>query len=1022
MSGITRFAIDAPRLTQVFIVLVIVAGLAQFFTFPRQEDPAITIREVVISAHFPGMAPLDVEQLITRRIEEELRSLPEIDDIWSDSKTGVAVVHADTTDDVSFEELPNMWQRIRNRMIDLAPRLPSGTIGPFVNDEFGLVAVATIALWSDGFSMSEMRDAAQGVRDRLYELDGVRKVELWGVHEERVFLEFSTAKLAQAGVNIEDVLRSLVKQNVILPGGKYDIVGQDIILEASGNFQSVEDIENAFVKVPGTEQSIRVQDLLNVRRGFAEPAQDLAYYNGRRTIVVSVSITPGVNAVEFGERLKAKVTDLESRLPIGYVLEFATFQPDLVEGAVNGALNNVYQTLAIVGAVVMLFLGIRTGLIVGSFVPMTMLMGLVIMRMFGIELERISIASAIIALGMLVDNGIVIAEEIQIRLARGEERRKACVSAAGDLAVPLLTSSLTTILAFMPMLLLTGQTGEYAYSLPMVVTILLLSSWFLSMYMTPYLSFHFMRAPAAGASTDKAPTGGISGAYRSLLEALLRFRHLVLLFTLVVLAGGGYLGSKLVREMFGYSDRNQFLVYVDLPAGYNIDTTDEVVQRLGVWLADRDVNPEITGTIAYVGTGGPRFVLVLSPFDPDPNRAFLIVNTERSDQIVEVAERVRQHLFARFPEADARVKRMWTNGQDPGLVEIRLFGPDPEVLYRKGETLAGMVRAMRGAIDVRNNWENKVMKAEILVDQARARRAGVTSEAVANSLAAFVDGIQATDFREGDQAIPVLLRSAPEERAVGSDLFNIRVQSSRGGDVSMSQIADSRGRWEYSRIARRNQERALTVELKHERLKAPELLAAVTPSIEALALGEDYRWEVGGEIEQQAETMPKLARWLPHAGFLMVVLLIWQFNSYRRPAIIAFTLPLAFCGAFVGLVLFRAPFDFFGILGLLSLAGIIINNGIVLIDRIDVERTAGREPYDAVVEATVSRFRPICMTTITTLLGVMPLIISHDAVFYSMALIIGSGLVFGTVLTLGVVPVLYAVLFRVRRPATSAAA
>jgi multidrug efflux pump subunit AcrB len=415
-------------------------------------------------------------------------------------------------------------------------------------------------------------------------------------------------------------------------------------------------------------------------------------------------------------------------------------------------------------------------------------------------------------------------------------------------------------------------------------------------------------------------------------------------------------------------------------------------------------------------------VLVLSPFDPDPNRAFLIVNTERSDQIVEVAERVRQHLFARFPEADARVKRMWTNGQDPGLVEIRLFGPDPEVLYRKGETLAGMVRAMRGAIDVRNNWENKVMKAEILVDQARARRAGVTSEAVANSLAAFVDGIQATDFREGDQAIPVLLRSAPEERAVGSDLFNIRVQSSRGGDVSMSQIADSRGRWEYRRIARRNQERALTVELKHERLKAPELLAAVTPSIEALALGEDYRWDVGGEIESQAETMPKLARWLPHAGFLMIVLLIWQFNSYRRPAIIAFTLPLAFCGAFVGLVLFRAPFDFFGILGLLSLAGIIINNGIVLIDRIDVERTAGREPYDAVVEATVSRFRPICMTTITTLLGVMPLIISHDAVFYSMALIIGSGLVFGTVLTLGVVPVLYAVLFRVRRPATSAAA
>ena len=1022
MSGITRFAIDSPRLTQVFLALVIISGLAQFFTFPRQEDPAITIREVVVTAYFPGMEPVDIEQLITRHIEEELRSIPEIDDIWSDSKTGVAIIHADTTDDVSQEELPNMWQRVRNRMIDLAPSLPSGTIGPFVNDEFGLVAVATIALWTDGFSMAEMRDAAQDIRDRIYELDGIRKVELYGVHEERVFLEFSTAKLSQTGVSIEDVIRTLIQQNVILPGGTHDISGQDIILEPSGNFRSIEDIENVFIKVPGTDQSIRLRDILTVRRGYAEPAQDLAYYNGRRAIVISVSITPGVNAVEFGQRLKAKVADLESRLPIGYVLEFATFQPDLVEGAVNGALSNVYQTLVIVGTVVMLFLGIRTGLIVGSFVPMTMLMGLVIMRMFGIELERISIASAIIALGMLVDNGIVVAEEIQIRLGQGQERREACIGAAGDLAIPLLTSSLTTILAFMPMMLLTGQTGEYAFSLPMVVTILLLSSWFLSMYMTPYLSYLFMRAPRAREGDGAETAGGIVGAYRSLLVGLLNFRVGVLAFVLVVLAGGGYLGSKLVREMFGYSDRNQFLVYVDLPAGYNIDAMDDVVQRLSHWLADPDVNPEITGTIAYVGTGGPRFVLVLAPFDPDPYRAFLIVNTERSDQVIEVAERVRRRLLEGFPEVDGRVKRMWTNGTDPGLVEIRLIGPDPEVLYRKGEALTSMVRAMPGATDVRNNWENKVVKAEILVDQAQARRAGVTSQSVANALASFVDGIQATDYREGDQAIPVVLRSAPGERALGSDLFNIRVQTTSGGDVSITQIADVRPRWEYARIARRNQERTLTVELKHERLKAPQLLAAVTPMVEALDLGEDYRWDVGGEIEQQAETMPKLTRWLPHAAFLMIVLLIWQFNSYRRPAIIAFTLPLAFCGAFVGLVLFRAPFDFFGILGLLSLAGIIINNGIVLIDRIDVERNAGRDPYDAVIEATVSRFRPICMTTITTLLGVMPLIISHDPVFYSMALIIGSGLLFGTVLTLGVVPVLYAMLFRVKRPVAPAPA
>ena len=1022
MTGITRFGLDASRITLVFIVAVIVAGVGQFLTFPRQEDPPIVIREVVVSAQFPGMKPEDIEQLITRRIEEELRSLAEIDDIWSDSKTGVAVVHADMTDDISEEDLPVMWQRIRNRMIDLAPKLPAGTIGPFVNDEFGLVAVATIALWSEGFTMEEMREVARDVRDRLYELKGVRKVELWGVHQEQVFLEFSSAKLAQLGVSIQDIIRTLINQNVVLPGGRYDVAGQDVIIEPSGNFRSVDDIENVLIALPGSEQSVRLKDLLRVRRGFAEPAQDLAYFNGKRAIVISVSITPGVNAVDFGHHLTAKVRDLESRLPIGYVLEFATYQPDLVEKAVNGALVNVYQTLVIVLVVVMLFLGVRTGLIVGSFVPMTMLMGLIIMRFFGIELERISIASAIIALGMLVDNGIVIAEDIRNRLESGQERRAACLETAQTLAIPLLTSSLTTILAFTPMLLLSGQTGEYAYSLPVVVTILLLSSWFLSMYMTPFMCFWLMkvrpRAEAGSKSDDEsAYSGGIYAAYRVLLKGILKVRYVVLLATLALLAGGGYAGSKLVREMFGHSDRNQFLVYVDLPAGYNIEATEEVVQRLTSWLSDKKANPEITGTIAYVGTGGPRFVLVLAPFDPDPHRAFIIVNTESADQVIEVAERVREYIAGALPEVEGRVKRMWTTGPEPGFLEIRLIGPDAQYLYEKGQQLTDRLRAMRGAIDIRNNWENKVLRAPVLIDQARARRAGISSQEVANSLQAHIDGIQATEYREGDQAIPVMLQSVEEERAAGSDFYNIRVYSAaQGTDVALMQIAIIRGGFALSRVARRNQERALTVEFKHEVLKAPELLEAATPLVEELGLGEDYRWEVGGEIEKQAETMPKLFKWLPLCGFLIVVLLIWQFNSFRRPLIIVFTLPLAFVGAFVGLLGFRAPFDFFGILGLLSLAGIIINNGIVLIDKIDSERNAGRDAYTAVVEATVSRFRPICMTTVTTILGVMPLIISRDPVFYSLALIIATGLAFGTVLTLGVVPVLYSILFRVKEP------
>jgi multidrug efflux pump subunit AcrB len=551
--------------------------------------------------------------------------------------------------------------------------------------------------------------------------------------------------------------------------------------------------------------------------------------------------------VEFGQRLTTKVRDLEARLPIGYVLDFATFQPDLVQQAVDGALSNVYQTLVIVLVVVVIFLGMRTGLIVGSFVPMTMLMGLIIMRFVGIELERISIASAIIALGMLVDNGIVTAEDIRNRLERGEERRTACLNTAGTLAIPLLTSSLTTILAFVPILLLTGQVGEYAYSLPVVVTILLLSSWFLSMYMTPFMCFQFMKvdskANAGGQADDDPYSGKIYVMYRALLNSLLNKRYLVLLATFAVLAGGGYVGSKLVREMFGHSDRNQFLVYVDLPAGYSIEATDEVVQRLTGWLSDESVNPEITGTIAYVGTGGPRFVLVLAPFDPDPHRAFIIANTETGEQVIEVAQRVRSYIATSLPEVEGRVKRMWTTGEEPGFLEIRLLGHDARALYAKGVELTNRVRAMPGSTDVRNNWENTVIKAPVVIDQARARRAGISSQEAAYSLQAYIDGIKASEYREGDQAIPIVLQSVEEERSEGSDFYSIRVHGvGKGTDVPLIQIADVRAEWEFSRVARHNQERAVTVEFKHEVLKAPQLLQAVIPEIEALALPEDYRW------------------------------------------------------------------------------------------------------------------------------------------------------------------------------------
>ncbi len=1019
MSWITSFAINTSRLTITAIVGIVLVGIYLFIQFPRLEDPPIVIREAVVTAAFPGMDPLQVEDLITRRIEEEIRTMPEIDEITSDSKTGVSVIHAILRDE--YEDLEAIWKRLRNKMDDVRPRLPEGTLGPVVYDEFGLTAVATIALWSDGFSMAEMRLVARDVRDRLYELKGIRKVELYGVQDEQVYLKFSNAKLAEFGISIQDIVTTLQRQNVILPGGKVDVEERQIVINPSGNFQSISDIEAVLIGIPGSDQLVNLTEVVSVERGYVDPPDSLAYYDGRPAVVISLSITPGVNSVDFGKKLTRKIKELEAALPIGYVMEYATFQPDLVQVAVDGALSNVYQTLATVLLVVILFLRLRAGLIVGSFVPITMLLGMIVMWLMGIELHRVSIVAAIVALGMLVDNAIVVTEDIRARMERGQERREACLAAGQTLAVPLLTSSLTTILAFLPMLMIDGQTGEYAFALPMVVIILLLASWLLSMYMTPAMCNWYLvvKPPAGDAKADEDPyASGFYRHYRGLLETVIKRRYAALAVTLGLLAVAGYAATSLVREFFGPSDRNQFLVYLDLPAGSRIQATDEVVQRFAAWLGDEEANPEVTGNIGYVGTGGPRFFLSLSPKDPDPHRGFLVVNTATADQVPELVRRSKIYLAESFPDVEAQVKRMWMGSSEPGWLEIRLTGIDAEHLYAKGVELERAFQDFPGIDYALIDWENKVLKVNVVVDQSRARRAEVTSQEIATSLNAFMDGQQITDYREGDTAIPVVFRAVEDERQTLGDLWNVNVYSSaRGQMVPLSQVADFRGEWEYSRIARYNQERTVTVEARHQHLKAPELLAALTPKIEALGLKPGHRWEIGGEIETSEETNEKLFRYMPACILGIVVLLIWQFNSFRRPTIIMMTIPMAFAGALVGLIIMRAPFDFFGILGLLSLAGVIINNGIVLIDRIDSQRAAGLSDHEAVVLAAVSRFRPILMSATTTILGVLPLIILVDPLFYSMACVIAFGLALGTVLTLLLVPVLYALFFAVKVPA-----
>jgi multidrug efflux pump subunit AcrB len=1023
MKGITAFALNNSRTVIMTILLVIVGGVYAFMALPKLEDPFITIREAVVTAKYPGMPVEQVERLITRPIEEEIRTMAEVDDIEnSTSEVGECLIHVTIKDEVPSEDLPATWKLLRNKMHDVIPELPKGTIGPMVDDTFGDTSVATIALWSDGFSMAEMHETARQIREHLNLMKGIMKVDMTGVQDERIYLEVSNAKITQLGIEISDIGKSLREQNILLPGGKMGVNDVEIIIVTQGRFTSIKQIGEVLIPVSGTRATIPLRDIATIRKGYVEPIHNPAYYNGHQAIVLSVFLIRGVDAVEFGRRLTKNVQEMEQALPWGYKLDFATFQPELVKKSVSGMVINVMESVAIVLVMVILLLGFRTGLIVGSFIPLVMLFGVLVMYALGIDMERMSLATMIIALGMFVDNAIVVSDDIKVNLESGMPRKDAAIKSGSSLALPLLTSTLTTIFAFGPILLQIGSTGDYTSSLGSVMIILLMGSWFFSMFSSTSMCYWFLKIkPAAGGDKQQGSDpyqGKFYQIYRRILEFSLRYRLLVLAVTAGIFAIAVYAFTFIPQAFFPSGDRNQYLIYLDLPAGTRIEETDRTVRRLSAWLEDNEQNPEITGTIGYVGNGGPRFFLSLAPVDPDPFVAFLIVNTQTNKQVPELVKRTDQYLLDNFPNVRGRVKSMWLGGTETGLFELRLSGPDIEVLQAQTEQLMADLRKIPGTIDVMQDWNNRVITAMVDVDQARARRAGVTSQNVADTLDFFIDGATSTDYHQGNVQIPIVGRGVKEERDSLDSLPTLGVYSaSTNTSVPLNQVADLHAKGVLDRIVRYNQARTITISAKNQVLKASEIFAAVKPALAKMKFPKNHYWEVGGELEDSATAMQNLAKWMLPCFGGIVFLLVWQFNSIRRAAIIILTMPLVLVGSVLGLLVMHADFGFMVILGLLALAGSIVNNGIVMIDKIEENRREGQAPYDAVVNSAISRFRPILLSVSTTMLGFSPLIINHDPLFYGMACIMFFGLGIGSMFTLNYVPALYSLFFRVKAPA-----
>ncbi|MEM7353611.1 MAG: efflux RND transporter permease subunit [Acidobacteriota bacterium] len=1031
--SVTRAAIERNRITFVLLAVIVLTGIRSYSSMPQAQDPGFTIRAALVITEFPGASPARVEQLVTDKLEKAIQEMPELDSLASQSKPGVSLITVNIQE--RYSDMRPIWDQLRRKVDRVQNELPEGALPPRVDDEFGDVFSTLVTLTGEGYSYAELEEVSKQVRDELLLIDDVAKVDVYGVQDERIFIEYTNARLAELGMSPQQLRGILSARNIIDSGGEVRTPAEEIVLEPTGDFESVADLRRALIPMP-SGSLLPLADIVRVERGYLDPPESKVRVDGQPGLLIAISMREGGNVVALGDELRTTIERLQGLFPHGVDLAILQDGGELVDVKVQSFVENLLQAVGIVMLVMLLSLGLRTGLVVASLIPMAIVMAFIFMPMWGVGIDQMSLAALIIALGLLVDNAIVMSESIMVQMSEGKSPVDAAVGSAGELAIPLLVSSLTTAAAFLPIYLAESAVGEYTGSLFKVVTITLLSSWALALTMIPLLCSLFLRV--AKKEEGSAFDSTFYRRYRRFLLLLLRRPWVTLAVVLVIFASSLQLFGFVPVIFFPDDDRPTLTAQIKLPFGTPLATTEQVVERIEHYIAEELIvgqaeplpstrgwlgrllggEDEANGIVDYttfLGNGGPRFYLGHDPEQSSSAYALLMINTTTRRSTDWAAEKLRR-FAAEIPAVQSTIEPLAAGPPGGKPIVVRISGRAYEEVFDLVDNLKGFLRSIDGPIDITDNWGARSKKLLIRVDDDRAQRAGVTNEDVALSLKTLLSGYDATTYREGDKVIPVTLRS---NQAGGNTLdrfgsVNVFSQST-GASVPIEQVADAEIQWQPANIQRRD--RLQTVAVQAELLPGysvnqvlPQVQAWLAEQSASWPLG--YSWEIGGEDEASREANQSITDKLPIAGLLVVLLLVGQFNSFRRPAIILLTIPLGLIGVVLGLLLLRSSFGFMTMLGVISLAGIVINNAIVLIDRIGVEVAAGASPERAVIESAQRRLRPIMLTTFTTLGGMIPLYLGGGPLFESMAAAIMVGLVFATLLTLGVVPVLYALFFR----------
>jgi multidrug efflux pump subunit AcrB len=1015
--NITRFAIEKNRVTTVFLLIVLFGGIAAYQRSPRDYDPGFIIRAAQVVTYFPGASPERVELLVTDKLEKAIQEIPELDFIKSQSKTGLSIIRVEIQE--RYTAMRPIWDNLRRKVAAAAVQLPEGVVGPFVNDEFGDVFGIVLGLTGEGFSYPDLKEVADQIRDELLRIADVAKVEIYGVQEERIFVEFNNARLAQLGLSPYQLMRILESRNIIIPGGDLVVGPERIVLEPSGNFDSVDDLRQTVISIPGRQELLFLEDIVDIRRGTVDPPRTSMHTSGVPSLGLAVSMRAGGNLIDMGKAVRATLERLQVRYPHGIEIETLSFQPEEVDHKILNFRDNLLQSMGVVIAVMVVTLGLRTGLLVASLIPMTILMAVGLMYLLRIGLDQVSLAALIISLGMLVDNAIVMTESIMVQMAEGKPRVAAAVDSARELIVPLLTSSLTTAAAFLPIFLAKSSTGEYTAPLFKVVTLTLLSSWVLALTMTPMLCVEFLQVKPLATRFDSR----FYRLYRFFLITSLKHRGLVMAFVALIFAAAITGAHFLPVIFFPPSDRAYFKAELTLPAGTAIATTESVVGELEAFIRSRLMAASggaegVVSWATHIASGGPRFVLQHQPDPGTPESALMVITTPTPAAIGPVMDALDDYISRNFPDAELKMDRIENGPPIRHPVEFRLSGKDPLVLFEIAEKIKQRLRGLDGTRNIKDDWGQRIKKIVVDINQPRARRAGVTSRDIALSLQTDLSGFELSAYREDDKVIPIVLRSVAADRQDIGRLESLNVYAqTTGRSVPLKQVADITLVWQYGEIVRRNRLKTVTVSADlYPGVTASAITRQIVPWLDAQAPAwpVGYRYELGGEAETSEKANASIRDQVPVAAFIILLLLVTQFNSLRRTLIIMVTIPLGFIGVIIGLFAARLYFGFMTLLGIISLAGIVVNNAIVMLERIRLEHEVnGLAPQQAILEAGQRRLRPILLTTATTVFGLLPLYLWGGEMWAPLTVAIMSGLIFATALSLVVVPVLYALLFRV---------